>query len=144
VPEQRGLSIPDAFWTVIYNGRRFPGGAGVYGLAGGANCQHFAYELLRQNGFLIGQMRSSELLADRRDTALVEGAIACGDLLLFNSTPHVWGAHVAVVLGASCAIHLSKTVGRAAVWTLDEFTADPAYACFIGAKRPIRYDAAGR
>lgn len=140
---QCGLNIPDAFWTVAYDGGCFPGGAGVNGLAGGANCQHFAYELLRRNGFLIGEMRSSELWADRRDTAPVDGAIACGDLLLFNSTPRAWGAHVAVALGPASAIHLSKKVGRATVWMFAEFAADPAYACFIGAKRPIRCSAAG-
>lgn len=137
------LHIPEAFWTVVYDGRCFPGAPGVQGVAGGANCQRFAYELLRHNGFAIGDLRSSELWADRRDTALVEGDPACGDLLLFNRTNRPWGAHVAVALGKGRAIHLSKQVGRPVMWTLAAFAAAPLYACYIGGKRPIRRASTG-
>jgi cell wall-associated NlpC family hydrolase len=110
----------------------------VEGVAGGANCQQFAYELLRHNGFEIGALRSSELWADTRDTSPVVGPLRPGDLLLFNHVRDAWGAHVALYLGDDRAIHLAKHVGRPAVWGLATFAADPRYACFLGAKRPVR------
>ena len=145
------LDIPDVFWTVCYDSRCYPGANGVSGpvhgcerrlpsLARGANCQLFAYELLRHNGFRIGDLRSSELWTDRQDTMPVNDDTACGDLLLFNRADRAWGAHVAVALGDGRAIHLSKQIGRPVVWTLAAFAAEARYACFIGAKRPIRRD----
>jgi hypothetical protein len=132
------IEIPEAFWSVAYDGARHPGAPGVVGVEGGANCQQFAYELLRHNGFEIGELRSSELWADTHDTAPVGGALLPGDLLLFNRTPEAWGAHVALYLGDGRAIHLAKHVGQPVVWGLDEFAADPRYVCFLGAKRPLR------
>jgi hypothetical protein len=132
------IEIPDAFWSVAYDGACHPGAPGVEGVAGGANCQQFAYELLRHNGFEIGALRSSELWAETRDTAPVGGPLEPGDLLLFNRVREAWGAHVALYLGDDEAIHLAKHVGRPAVWSLAEFAADPRYVCFLGAKRPVR------
>ncbi len=134
----KALIIPPAFWGVTYEGARYPGAPGVEGVAGGANCQQFAYELLRYNGFIISDMRSSELWADRADTAHALPPLQPGDLLLFHSKPEAWGAHVALLLGGDAAIHLAKHVGRPAIWTLADFAAHPHYTFFIGAKRPIR------
>jgi hypothetical protein len=134
----RSLVIPDGFWDVSYEGARFPGAPGVTGLGAGANCQRFAYELLRHNGFVIGDLRSSELWDDTEYTTLVDEELAPGDLLLFHNKPEAWGAHVAVHLGEGRAIHLARRIGRPAIWTLAEFAADPLYLYFIGAKRPIR------
>jgi murein DD-endopeptidase / murein LD-carboxypeptidase len=103
-------------------------------LEDGANCQRFAYELLRANGRAIGDLRSSDLWADTRDTMCVTDLEPL-DLLLFNRTPDAWGAHVALYLGDERAVHLSKQVGRPVIWTLEQFTAEPRYRCFIGAKR---------
>jgi hypothetical protein len=133
----REIKIPDTFWTIPYNGAHYPGGPGVEGLKGGANCQQFAYELLRHNGFVIGNLRSSELWEDATDTVPVAGDLVPGDLLLFNHTRRPWGAHVAVYLGRDQAIHLARHIGKPAVWALSEFTA-PLYVYFIGAKRPSR------
>lgn len=134
------VNIPAAFWTVAYDGARYPGASGVKGLAGGANCQQFAYELLRSNGFVIGDLRSSELWADTAYTGRVTAALAPADLLLFNRTADPFGAHVAVYLGEDRAVHLSKQVGKPVIWSLSDFSG-PLYACFIGAKRPLRRSA---
>lgn len=132
------FDIPEVFFDVPYNGARYPGAPGVTGLTGGANCQHFAYELLRHNGFSIGDMRSSDLWEDATDTAPVIDALQPADLLLFHTEHMAWGAHVALYLGADRAIHLAKHVGKPVIWTLATFSADPRYTHFIGAKRPIR------
>jgi hypothetical protein len=124
------IKIPDSFWSVPYNGAHYPGSAGVEGLKGGANCQQFAYELLRHNGFVMGDLRSSELWADTTDTVLVAGDPAPGDLLLFNRARQPWGAHVAVYLGRDQATHLARHIGKPTIWALSEFTA-PLYAILL-------------
>jgi lipoprotein Spr len=127
------IEIPERFWDAVYNGAHFPGAPGASGLEGGANCQQFAYELLRQFGRAIPDFRSSELWADDAYTA-VASDLRPLDLLLFNDKPDPFGAHVAVYLGGERAIHLCQAVGRPEVWTLEQFRAMPRYAVFIGAK----------
>jgi lipoprotein Spr len=117
---------------VRYSGAHIPHAGRA--LSEGANCQHFAYELLRANGRSIGDFRSSDLWDDARDTQIVTGRAPL-DLLLFNKTADPYGAHVAVYLGGNRAIHLSKRIGLPAIWTLEKFAAEPDYAHFIGAKR---------
>jgi lipoprotein Spr len=124
------LEIPPRFFRVRYDGRRYPGSAG-------ANCQRFAYEMLRHFGCEIPDFRSSELWADTCCTRRVKRMRPL-DLLLFNRTRRAWGAHVAVYLGRGRAIHLCKAIGRPAVWSFDEFAACDRYRVFVGAKRVRR------
>jgi hypothetical protein len=51
------IEIPERFWRARYDARRIPGAAD--GLDDGANCQHFAYELLAHHGRTVGALRSS-------------------------------------------------------------------------------------
>ena len=120
-----------------YNGKRYPGAPGVRGLEGGANCQLFAYEILRANGRQIGNLRSSNLWEDTRDTFAV-AEFAPLDLLLFNRTAEPHGAHIAVWIGGGRAIHLCKAIGEPATWTLAEFARHERYRVLIGAKRTRR------
>jgi len=137
VKTEIAVRIPRRFFRVRYDGRRGPGSAGVRCLGAGANCQRFAYEMLRHYGREIRDFRSSELWADTRITRRVT-RLRPLDLLLFNRTRRAWGAHVAVYLGSGMAIHLCKAVGRPAVWSLDEFAACARYRVFLGAKRARR------
>jgi hypothetical protein len=132
------LPIPARFHHVRYTGAHYPGAAGVVGLDGGANCQQFAYELIRHFGFAPPDYRSSELWEDETHTRVVVGELEPCDLLLFNRTPAAWGAHVAVCLGDQLAIHLSQRAGVPVIWKIEEFCLRPEYACFIGAKRVQR------
>ena len=132
------LPIPARFHHVRYNGARYPGAEGVVGLDGGANCQQFAYELIRHFGFAPPDHRSSELWEDETYTQTVVGELEPCDLLLFNRTPASWGAHMAVYLGSKLAIHLSQRAGVSVIWKLEDFCLRPEYACFIGAKRVRR------
>jgi hypothetical protein len=134
------LVIPARFHHVWYNAARYPGAAGVVGLDGGANCQLFAYELLRHFSFAPPDYRSSELWEDETHTRTVAGELEPCDLLLFNRTPAAWGAHVAVYLGSELAIHLSQHARVPVIWTIEEFRLRSEYACFIGAKRVRRAD----
>ena len=103
----------------------------------GANCQRFVFELLKHFGYEVGPMRSSELWADRRFTNPVRRMRPL-DILMFNRGDTAWGAHVALYLGDGRAIHLSKEVGRPAVWEVAEFHARERYRTLVGIKRPLQ------
>jgi hypothetical protein len=132
--------IPQRLLTTAYAAARTPGRAS--GLDDGANCQHYAYEVLRSYGFTIGELRSAELWDDREFTISVD-TMATFDLVLFNATGEPFGAHVGVYIAPGKVLHLCREVARPAVWTLDEFASRPRYAVRIGAKRPIRRYASG-
>ena len=122
--------IPPEFFTVPYDAERFS----IGDITGGANCQAFAYALLRHFGRHVSALRSSDLWDDTAQTERVD-ALEPLDLLLFNRTPDPYGAHVGVYLGEGKVIHLSQRVGRPAIWTLEDFRRAPGYEVFIGAKR---------
>lgn len=129
--------LPTAFWTVPYVGSRFPGSAAVAerpGLAAGANCQLFAYAVLRHFGLAPPALRSSDLWHDTEATVRVPAAAPL-DLLLFNATDDPYGAHVGVCVGTDAVLHLSAEVGRPAVWSPADFAARPRYRVLIGVKR---------
>lgn len=130
------LPIPPRFHGVPYNGALYPGAPGAAGLEGGANCQRFAYELIRHYGRAIPDFRSSELWADTAYTCIAE-ELAPLDLVLFHKMPSAWGAHVGVYLGEGLVIHLSKQIGLPAIWTFADFAQRPVYFCYIGAKRGL-------
>ena len=128
------LTIPARFRVVRYNGSCYPGSPGLRGLRRGANCQHFAYELLRHFGFDVPNLRSRELWADRKFSSRVH-RLRRLDLVLFNRKRASWGAHVGVYIGGGKVLHLCKSAGRPQVWTLDEFAARSEYRTLLGAKR---------
>jgi cell wall-associated NlpC family hydrolase len=128
------LNVPASFWNVPYNAAYYPGAPGLNGLESGANCQHFAYSLLRHFGLIVPEFRSSDLWADTTYTRQVD-TLELLDLLLWNSTPKAWGAHVGVYLGEQQVIHLAKSVGKPAIWSMGTFGLEPTYQYFIGAKR---------
>jgi cell wall-associated NlpC family hydrolase len=129
------IEIPARFFEVPYDGSCIPDESRAVRLKDGANCQVFAYELLRHFGLRPPLLRSSELWSDAASTEVVAGELEPLDLLLFNSTPEAYGAHVAVYVGDGRAIHLSRRVGRPAVCTIEELMATPEHRCLIGAKR---------
>ncbi|MEW2398995.1 hydrolase [Streptomyces sp. NPDC046862] len=133
-------SIPGTWWSTPYVGARFPGSPSVKenpGLSEGANCQFFAYEVLRLHGIDLPAWRSSELWHDTRRTVRVADGEPL-DLALFNATDDAWGAHVGVVVGEGRVLHLSAEAGRPAVWTMADFGERDRYRTLIGFKRACR------
>lgn len=101
--------LPEWVWETPYVGRRFPGSRAVAekpGLAEGANCQLFAFEVLRHWAIDVPAWRSSDLWDDTEFTERVAHARPL-DLVLFNATDDAWGAHVGVVVGEGRVLHLS-------------------------------------
>ncbi|MEV6330156.1 hydrolase [Streptomyces sp. NPDC051909] len=137
-------ALPAEFWTVRYDGSRFPGSAAVTalpGLAAGANCQLFAYEVLRHFGLAPPDLRSSELWSDTESTVHVPVARPL-DLVLFNSTARAFGAHVGVHVGDDAVLHLCAEVRHPAVWGPAEFAVRDRYRVRLGAKRVRPFDGA--
>jgi hypothetical protein len=126
--------LPASFLDVAYVDAKYPGAHGADGIEGGANCQLFAFEVLRYFGLEVPPLRSSELWEDSASTAVVEQPAPL-DLLLFNRTHDAWGAHVGVFVGDERVLHLAKSVGRPAVWNLSDFVTHPEYRVLVGIKR---------
>lgn len=133
-------ALPPAFRETAYVGERHPGAPGVDGVVGGANCQQYAYEVLRLFGYDMPPLLSSDLWDDDTTTAVVPagGAAQRFDLILFGETREAHGAHVGLYLGDAQVLHLSYYVGRPAIWSLRQFAEHPKYQHLIGIKRPIR------
>jgi hypothetical protein len=135
------IELPDSFWEVRYVGARYPGSPAVLarpGLADGANCQLFAYEVLRHFGYDPPDLRSSELWDDTVSTQRVAVPRPL-DLVLVNSSNDPWGAHVGVWAGTDAhddrVLHLCAETGRPALWSLAQFAARPSYRELVGYKR---------
>ncbi|MGW4881048.1 hydrolase [Streptomyces sp. NPDC004262] len=131
--------LPAAFWTVPYVGSRFPGAPGgtvLSGLEEGANCQLFAYAVLRHFSLAPPDLRSSELWADTRATARVSIAQPL-DLVLFNATDDAYGAHVGVWVTEGRVLHLCAEVRRPVVWEVTDFAKRQRYRVLIGFKRVV-------
>lgn len=127
------LDIPRQFLTIRFDYDRHPRSA-EFDFNQGANCQLYAYALLRHFGVEVPPFRSSELWEDEMHTRKVS-ELQPLDLLLFNRTDHPWGAHVAVHIGDERVIHLSRKVGVPAIAAVEEMLLQPEYRIFIGAKR---------
>ncbi|MGO8074530.1 hypothetical protein AB9F41_18655 [Rhizobium leguminosarum] len=127
------IEIPPQFWGVRYKGEHFPGARGVRGVEGGANCQQYAYSILRHFGFEVPDFRSSNLWDDTAHTA-VSKDIKPLDLVLLNGEPRSFGAHVGLSLGQGLVLHLSRRIGFPAIETLEQMQCRDEYRFLIGFK----------
>ena len=130
------MKIPDCFLTVKYVGARTPGVENQSDLKLGANCQVFAYELLRVNGLVAPKLRSSELWSDTQYTIKVSDFQPL-DLMLYNSDNNAFGAHVGVYIGDGKIIHLSYQNQYAEIIDHIKMSDNEKYRVFIGAKRVL-------
>jgi lipoprotein Spr len=129
------ILIPISFFNVKYDSSQHPQGIRYGGLEKGANCQYFAYMVLKYFGYKIGNFRSSNLWDDKIYTKQVE-TLKPLDILLFNRSKKSYGAHIGLYLGNDRILHLCKEVGYPTIWSFAEFEKRHRYSVFIGAKRP--------
>ncbi len=120
--------------NITYEGDRHPQSAEFDFGNKGANCQLYAYALLKHFGVIVPPFRSSQLWEDKKHTKVVYDLEPL-DLLLFNDTNDSWGAHVAVYIGEEMVIHLAKNIGLPDICPLQKMLLNPRYKVFIGAKR---------
>lgn len=130
------IQIPKKFFQVHYIAARIPGVEDPSNLDKGANCQLFAYEVLKHFGHVIPNFRSSDLWEDETCTVKVDVFLPL-DLMLYHRKLESYGAHVGLYLGDGKVIHLAQTVGKPEVMDHDDFALQEKYAYFIGAKRLI-------
>lgn len=129
------ISIPSWLMDISYNGRIIPNGTTHNMAKTGANCQVFAFYLLRSHDLIVPEYRSSELWADTEFSTLISDNFQPLDMLFFHKTPNSYGAHVAVYIGNNQAIHLSKQEGKPVIWEMDVFFQCPKYQFLLGGKR---------
>lgn len=130
------FEIPEKFINVHYNGKRIPEVDNPSDLILGANCQLYAYELLRHFGKHPPTLRSSELWSDQHYTVITD-SYELLDLMLYNKTPVAYGAHVGVYIGEGKVLHLSYAIGHPVIQNHTALLAEEKYAYFIGAKRVL-------
>jgi hypothetical protein len=127
------IEVPPEFRCTPYDDARHPGAA-EFDFDRGANCQLWAYALLKHFGIEVPPFRSSELWDDNEFGVAVHEMEPL-DLVLFNDTDHSWGAHVGVYLGAGVVAHLSRHIGLPEVRTIEEMLRTPKYRVLVGTKR---------
>ena len=127
------IPIPDQLWDVRYNSNNFPGAPNVRGVAGGANCQQYAYMVLRHFGFVIPDFRSSDLWEDLVHTRTASSPTPF-DLVLVHNRPESYGAHVGVYLGDGLVLHLSRQNEAPAIETLSQIQSREQYRHLVGFK----------
>lgn len=128
------LEIPDRFFHVKYVAARIPSVENPSDLSLGANCQLFAYEVLRHFGYSIPAFRSSNLWEDKIYTDAVNDFLPL-DLMLYHDKSIAYGAHLGVYIGEGKVLHLAKSVGKPEIRPHVDFALIDQYAYFIGAKR---------
>lgn len=127
------IPIPEEFWDVRYDADHFPGAPNVRGVDGGANCQQYAYTVLRHFGFIIPDFRSSDLWEDRLYTQIAASA-APFDLVLVHNRPDSYGAHVGLFIGNGLVLHLSRQIGAPAIEALEGLQSREQYRHLVGFK----------
>lgn len=126
--------LPSSFFDVPYVEAMVPGHRPQLGLSEGANCQRFAYEVLRYFGREVPDLRSSDLWTDQEFGAETDEPAPL-DLVLFGASRDPWGAHVGVYLGGTRVLPLCQEIGAPTVWHFSDFAARKRYRTRIGFER---------
>ncbi len=132
------IVLPEWLMNTSYNGRIIPNGKTHDIASTGANCQVFAYQLLRHYDLVVPDFRSSELWEDVEFSEIIQENYEPLDVLFFSPTKEAYGAHIAVCIGEGQAVHLSKSVGKPIVWEIATFLQYPKYRVLLGGKRFLK------
>lgn len=128
------IKVPNWMMDISYNGKIIPNGTVHDMQLSGANCQVFSYYLLRLNGKVIPELRSSELWANQefsKEVTIYEPL----DIVFFSKNEKAWGAHVGVFINPTQVLHLARKQVKPVVWDLAHFHEYEEYKVLIGVKR---------
>ena len=131
------IELPDTYWEVRYVGARYPGSTAVHarpGLADGANCQLFAYEVLRHFGLAPARTALERAVVGHATTPTRDGAAPL-DLVLVNTTPTRGAPTSASGPATTRCSTCAPRSGRPALWNMAMFAARPSYRVLVGFKR---------
>lgn len=120
-----------------YKGARIPGVENQQDLTLGANCQVYAYELLKEFGKEIPPLRSSDLWEDTIHTEKITKDFMLFDIMLYHYKTEAFGAHVGLYMGEGKVLHLSKGNDVPMIEMHESMLTQEKYIHFIGAKRII-------
>lgn len=129
------LLLPTSFFTYKYNCAAYPGSDSS--VQNEANCQQFAYDVLKYFGYEIGDLRSDELWNDTIYTKKSE-TLQPLDLILVNKEDDPYGAHVGICIAEDKILHLTKKIGYPIVQSLSDLQTEPRYKYLVGIKSPIK------
>ncbi len=129
------ITIPPWMMNIKYNPRIIPNGKEQDIISNGANCQVFAYHLLRHNNRIVPDFRSSELWDDDKFSIRITEDYQPLDVLFFHRKQEAYGAHIGVFIGNNQVIHNAKKIGLPIIWELNTFFEYPDYQFLLGGKR---------
>ena len=138
--EKMEMDIPDRFKNVRYVSSRIPGCKDDSDLTLGANCQVFAYNLLKDFGLNPPNYRSSELWGDSEFSEVVTEFKPL-DIMMYNDSTGSYGAQVGVYVGNGLVYHLSLSNGVPMFERHLDLLQQSRYQFFIGAKRIKQFGA---
>ena len=128
------INFPEWAMDICYNAKIFPNGEKHDFIQKWANCQVYAYELLRFNWKKIPDLRSSEMWEDVDFSSKVF-EYEPWDLLFFNNTDTAWWAHVGVHIWNNKVLHNSLKIWKPVIWDIDYFKKYDEYTILLWWKR---------
>jgi len=129
------IKFPERYMDIVYNPSIVPDKKEKNIINTGANCQVYAYELLRYNNKNIPDYRSKELWEDTIYSNIVSWEYELLDVLFFNKENNPYGAHLGVYIWDNKVLHNSKDIWKPAIFELDDFLRKEKYQFCIWAKR---------
>lgn len=128
------IKILDWIMDIKYNPKIFPNWEVHDYIKNGANCQVYAYEILRLNWKNVPDLRSSEMWEDNKFSEKVK-SVKILDLLFFNKNNEAWWSHVWLYIWNNKVIHNTNKTGWVEIWDLEEFKKYEDYKILLWWKR---------
>lgn len=130
------IKLPDWFMDIIYNPKIFPNWELHDCKKNGANCQVYAYEILRLNWKNVPDLRSSEMWVDNKFSFEVHNYEEL-DLIFFNNSSESYWAHVWLYIWDNKVLHNTNKTGWVEIWNLEQFKNYEDYQFILWWKRFI-------
>lgn len=129
------IKFPERYMDIVYNPSIVPDKKEKNIINTGANCQVYAYELLRFNNKNIPDYRSRELWEDTIYSNIVSWEYQPLDILFFNKELNPYGAHLGIYIWDNKVLHNSKDIWKSSIFELNNFKEIGKYKICIWAKR---------
>ena len=130
------IKIPNWIMDIKYNSKVFPNWEKHDYILNWANCQVYAYEILRYNWKHVPDLRSSEMWEDINYSKKVNKYTPL-DLLFFNKNAESWWAHVWLYIWNNKVIHNTNKTWWVEIWDLELFKEYDEYKVLLWWKRFI-------
>ena len=133
--KNKNIKLPPWYMDIKYNPKIIPYWICHDIQLSWANCQVYAYEILRFNDLFVPDLRSSELWSDSKDSTTISDNYELLDILFSNENNDSWGAHLGLYIWENKVLHNSKDIWWPAIFDIWDFTKINKYSCFLWGKR---------